>query len=88
MSTESALDIIEEDSWSISFDLRGAYHHVKLTEDQWQYFGFSVTINRKKRFFLYKNMPWIIFCSILFDKAFVEPLREMEGLWISCMAAY
>ena len=48
-STESALDIIEQGSWLVSFDIRGAYHHIKLAEDQWKYFGFCCVIEGRLR---------------------------------------
>ena len=57
-STESALDIIEKGSWSVSFDIRGAYHHVKLAEDQWKYFGFCCFIEGRLRYFWFMSMPF------------------------------
>ena len=38
-STDSALAMIEEDSWCAAFDLKAAYHHIRLNENVHKYFS-------------------------------------------------
>ena len=84
VSTESALEIIDKGSWAITFDLKGAYHHVKLVNDQWKFFGFSVLIDGKPIFFIYTSMPFGLSSAAYFlTKLIMSPLGRWRNMGFS-----
>ena len=56
---QRALELTEEDDFQTVYDLKSAYHHVKVLEEHRQYLGASITTESgEKQYFVFNYMPF------------------------------
>ena len=58
-STLAALQVIEKEEYMFSFDLKSAYHQIRMNENFTKYLGFTIEeIDGRKRYFKYLSLPF------------------------------
>ncbi len=55
---EKALEITQQGDFQTIFDLKSAYHHVKIAPEHFQYLGAAVERDGKICFFVFKHLPF------------------------------
>jgi hypothetical protein len=56
---QKALDITKEGDWQIIYDLKSAYHHIKICPEQVRFLGASFTTEQgEKVYFVFKYLPF------------------------------
>eukprot|EP00057_Strongylocentrotus_purpuratus_P017653 XP_011672127.1 PREDICTED: uncharacterized protein LOC105442056 isoform X3 [Strongylocentrotus purpuratus] len=53
-----AKEMIEEDDYMFTFDLKSAYHHVEIFREHRTYLGFSWDYEDQKRYFIFNVLPF------------------------------
>ena len=62
---EKALEMTEEGDWQTVFDLKSAYYHIRITEEQHQFLGASiVNSDGSKLYFVYRHLPFGLKCAV------------------------
>ena len=54
----TALEMFDLGSYLFSYDLKGAYHHISIKSEHTQYLGFSITIDKVTRYFVFCVLPF------------------------------
>ena len=58
-STLAVLQVIEKEEYMFSFDLKSAYHQIKMNENFTKYLGFAIEeIDGRRRYFKYLSLPF------------------------------
>ncbi len=62
---EKALLITERNDWQVVFDLKSAYYHIKIREDQHELLGAAVQQeDGSKLYFVYQHLPFGLKCAV------------------------
>ena len=61
---EKALEITEARDFQTVFDLKSAYHHVKIVPEQVQYLGASIQIGSTTKYFVFTHLPFGLNCAV------------------------
>ena len=57
-STIQFLQVVKEGDYLYAFDLKGAYHQIKMFKEHWRFLGLSVKIKGVKKFFVFTCLPF------------------------------
>ena len=82
-SVEDSMKTVKKVSWLYSFDLKSAFHHVNISEAHQKYLGFQAVIERKKRLFKFRAMPFgYLDASRVITKVLRVPMHSwrLEGI--------
>lgn len=71
---EKALEITEVDDYQTVFDLKSAYHNVKIAPEHVQYLGASIQFKGRKRYFVFKHLPFGLNCAVYAITKLWKPL--------------
>ena len=76
----TARDMFSQGDYVITFDLKSAYHHIRIFPEHTTYLGFSWVICGKTRYFVYRVLPFgLATAGFIFTKVakhFVKYIRE------------
>ena len=75
-----AMLMFEREDFLIKFDLKSGYHHLDIFEAHQTYLGFSWTIDRSPRYFVFAVLPFGLATACY---AFTKLLRPLIGYWRS-----
>ena len=55
----SSVAMIFPNDWMAVYDLAGAYHHIRIADNDQQYLGFAVTaLSGEEEFFVFTRLPF------------------------------
>jgi hypothetical protein len=62
---EKALELTEENDYQATFDLKSAFYHIRIVEDQQKFLGAAIiNTNGSKTYFVYKHLPFGLKCAV------------------------
>ncbi len=62
---DKALEMTERNDWQTIFDLKSAYYHIKIREDQHELLGAAIeNSDGSKLYFVYKHLPFGLKCAV------------------------
>ena len=77
-STEAFKEVVEKGWYMVCFDLKSAYHHIALNKVYWKYFGFSLEIDGRERFFTFVCLPFGFYDSA---RVITKVLKHVIEKW-------
>ena len=77
-STEVFKEVVGKEWWMICFDLKAAYHHIEISEEDHKYFGFAAVIKGVERFFSFACLPFGFYVSA---QVITKVLRHVIEKW-------
>ncbi|MEW8545049.1 MAG: reverse transcriptase domain-containing protein [Candidatus Thiodiazotropha sp.] len=76
-----AESMFEKGAYLFTFDLKGAYHHIPILEENRTYLGFSWTVNKVTKFYIFNVLPFgISTAGHIFSKVLREPVKYWRSL--------
>ena len=75
-----AIEFAKKNGFMITFDLKSGYHHIEINQNCWKYLGFSWTFGGKRKFFVFKVLPFGLSSA---GFVFTKVLRELVKSWRS-----
>ena len=88
-STLAALQVIEKDDYIFSFDLKSAYHQIRMNKNFTKYLGFAIEEeDGRKRYFMYLSLPFGLNDAMrVLTKLMKSPLERCRsrGMKVSSM---
>lgn len=62
---EKALELTEKDDWQVIFDLKSAYYHIKICEEDQDFLGAAIrNSDGSKLYFVYQHLPFGLKCAV------------------------
>ncbi len=75
---EVVAELSEKGDYAISFDLKSGYHHIDIAKQPWNYLGFSWVFGRKRRYYVFKVLP---FGLVTAHYSFTKLHRPLVRYW-------
>ena len=79
---EKALELTEDDDWQATFDLKSAFYHIRIADDQHRFLGASITkSDGAKVYFTYTHLPFGLKCAVHAITKIMKPIvAYLQGI--------
>ena len=73
---QRALELTRDQDYQVTYDLKSAYHHIKIHPDQTKYLGAAITNpNGEKRYFVFLFLPFGISSAVHCITKLIKPIN-------------
>ena len=78
-------ELINEDDFLITFDLKSGYHHVPINSNFQTFLGFAWEFNNEMQFFVFKVLPFgLNIACFVFTKLMRQLVKKWRSMGIKC----